>query len=82
MNLSDWFFLAAVAVWAVLWIVGKLIDRRLHNIQRQSLDITIQWAYSQGYRDAVRGLDIELGMDVTVAEFREKYGHERREVRK
>lgn len=75
-------YLLGALVFIALRYAVKRVDERLHAIQREALDSTIQWSYFKGYTDGHHGRDFDLGSATALAEFRETFGTERREVRK
>ena len=66
-----------VASWAVRLRL-RYWQRRL--AERDGLESTIRWGYANGYRDAVNQLDIEVGLDTVVIEYRERFSATSREV--
>ena len=72
-----------VAFHVVSWALKRRLrywQRRLATEERHGLDSTIRWGYANGYRDAVNQLDIEVGLDTVVIEYRERFSATSREV--
>ena len=72
-----------IGIHVVSWAVRLRLrywQRRLATEERHGLDSTIRWGYANGYRDAVNQLDIEVGLDTVVIEYRERFSATSREV--
>lgn len=75
-------YAAGAAVFFALRAISDRVDDRLRELERTALDETIRWAYTRGWADGTQSREHGPGVEVTVAEFRDRYGVERREVRK
>ena len=76
-------FATLIGIHVVSWAVRLRLrywQRRLATEERHGLDSTIRWGYANGYRDAVNRLDIEVGLDTVVIEYRERFSATSREV--